>query len=146
MKKALIMAFALVFASQTGVLFAGDKGDKAGCKMCAKDGVECSPRHHKAKWQEKRLERMTKQLGLTPEQKEKISAIFKENDDKIAAEAQKTKETVKTIMQDTDKQVTAALTPGQAKKYVEMKEERKAKAGKMRHHMKDGKRMKGEAK
>jgi len=57
------------------------------------------------KWQEKKIEKMSKNLNLTAEQKDKLSAIMKENGEKIKAEWQKCQEAVKVIREGEDQQI-----------------------------------------
>lgn len=137
MKRAVSMLIAIVFAAQVGgPLFAGEQ---AGCKCCGKDGAQCRMEQRQGKMQEKRLERLTKELNLTPEQKDKVAAILKENGDKAKAEMQKTRETVNAMLQDTNKQIEAVLTPEQTQKFEKMQAERKAKMEKKFHHEGDEK-------
>ena len=79
--------------------------------------MSASDMEYRASGQEKKLERLTKDLNLTQEQNEKVSVILKESSGKIAAERQRVYDTDKTIKTDTDKKVKEVLTPEQAKKY-----------------------------
>ncbi|MDD5491582.1 MAG: hypothetical protein PHV60_02740 [bacterium] len=78
-------------------------------------------------WQAKRLERLSKELNLTAEQKEKVAGIFKESDAKIKAVMEKAKEDLNTIRDTGGKQIMAILTPEQARKFDEMNAERQKK-------------------
>jgi len=89
--------------------------------MSAKDDKDAG------KWQEKKIEKMSKDLNLTAEQKDKLAAIMKENDEKIKAEWQKCQEAVKVIREGKDQQIKAVLTPEQAQKYEKNQAERKEK-------------------
>ena len=62
---------------------------------------------------EKRVERMTKTLDLNAEQKTKIEAIFKAQQEKAKA-----------LHEETDASVKAVLTPEQATKFDVMQEKR----------------------
>jgi len=84
----------------------------------------------KSKWQEKRIEKMAKDLNLTADQKEKVSAIWKENGDKRDAEMQKNRDAMKAIKDDEDQQIKALLTPEQSQKYEKQQAERKEKMDK----------------
>jgi Spy/CpxP family protein refolding chaperone len=126
MKKAVALVFAALFAVQlAGTAFAGDK--------------KCQ-----GKWQEKRVERLTKDLSLTAEQQGKITSIFKENDEKHKAEMEKMREAMKAEKAETDQKIQAILTPEQNQKFETMKAERQAKMEKMKEKKakKMGKKMK----
>lgn len=71
----------------------------------------------------KRLERLEKELGLTPEQKEKISKILHDNWTKTKEEMKKMREVVKKIRQETDKQIEKLLTQEQVEKFRKMSQE-----------------------
>lgn len=80
-------------------------------------------------WQAKRLDRMAKDLNLSVEQKDKIAAIFKENDAKAKVVMDKVKEDMDAIRATGDKQVKEVLTPEQVQKYDKIKEEMQKKVG-----------------
>lgn len=63
-----------------------------------------------------RVERLTKELDLTPEQKTKVEAIFKEQQEKF-----------KIIHEETQKQLQEVLTKEQMTKMDEMKMQRREK-------------------
>ncbi len=72
-----------------------------------------------------RLERLNKELQLSPEQKTKMEAIFKEQHEKFQA-----------IHEESHKRIKEVLTPEQLKKWEEMKEENMEKHKQMmeQHH------------
>ena len=63
-----------------------------------------------------RIERMTKELNLTPDQKTKVEALFKEQHEKFKAIHEETQTKLKTI-----------LTPDQMTKMEELKKQRREK-------------------
>ena len=79
--------------------------------------------------QTERLNRLAKDLNLTAEQKDKIGAIFKENETKAKAAMDKTREEMKTLRDAGEKKIKAVLTPEQAKKFEEMQAEMRKKMG-----------------
>lgn len=106
MKKAVSMLFAgLLIASSCGVVFAKDGKDKD------------KPR-------ETRLEKLTSSLGLTPEQKGKVSVILEDTLAKIKETSAKSIDARKAIFDDESTKITPLLTPEQAKKYEAGRAER----------------------
>ncbi|MCB4792113.1 MAG: hypothetical protein LHV68_09520 [Elusimicrobia bacterium] len=117
MRRLVAMVLACVFALQVyGLSYAMDCGE--GCKHCQKK-VEKSMDKHLAK--------MTKELSLTPEQKEKVGAILKEKSDKIKAEMQKMCDAKKAIKDESYQKIKEVLTPEQVQKFDEMKQKREEK-------------------
>lgn len=72
-----------------------------------------------------RLERLNKELQLSPEQKTKLEAIFKEQHEKFRA-----------IHEESHKRIKEILTPEQVTKWSEMKEQHEEKHKQMmeQHH------------
>ena len=104
--------FAAVLALQVSLpVFAEGKGDPA-------------------KKQEQRLEKMTKDLNLTPDQKEKVGAILKEQGEKNKADMQKCQDTMKANRDSLDQNIKSVLTPEQVTKFEKMQADRKAKMDK----------------
>jgi periplasmic protein CpxP/Spy len=95
-KKIITLALALVLPL-TAAAFPGDNGDFGG--------------HHA-----NRVERLTKSLDLTPEQKTKVEAIFKEQQEKF-----------KSIHEETQKRLREVLTKEQMTKMDDMKKQRREK-------------------
>jgi periplasmic protein CpxP/Spy len=95
-KKIIILALAFALPL-TASAFPGDKGDFEG--------------HHA-----KRVERLTKELNLTPEQTPKVEAIFKEEHEKI-----------KVIHEESQKRLQEVLTKEQMTKMDEMKKQHREK-------------------
>lgn len=123
MKKFLAVVIVGIFVMGSGLALAKDM--QGECKVAPDKKME----QKKKNWQTKRLERMAKELSLTTEQKDKVAAIFKENDAKAKAVMDKAKEEMNAIRDTGDKQVKAVLTPEQVKKYDEMKAEMQKKMG-----------------
>ena len=92
-KKIITLALALALPL-TAAAFPGGQGDFEG--------------HHA-----NRIERLTKELDLTPEQKTKVEAIFKEQHEKF-----------KIIHEETQKQLQEVLTKEQMTKMDDMKKQR----------------------
>lgn len=95
-KKIITLALALALPL-TVAAFPGDKGGFEG--------------HHA-----NRVERLTKNLDLTPEQKTKVEAIFKEQEEKF-----------KIIHEETQKRLQEVLTKEQMTKMDDMKKQRQEK-------------------
>ena len=75
---------------------------------------------------EKRFEKLSAGLSLTPEQKEKVSAIMQDTDDKIKAEKNLSFKNVIQLLRDENTQIKSLLSPEQLKKFSSMKKEKKA--------------------
>jgi Spy/CpxP family protein refolding chaperone len=106
-----------------------------GMLMVQGFGLAFADEKDQSKMHEKRIEKLTKELNLTADQKDKVSSILKESGEKIKAEMEKVREVIK---QDTDQKIKAVLTPEQAVKYDAQKAERRAKMEKkMKEENKD---------
>lgn len=123
MKKLLAVMIVGLFVLGSGLALA--KEMKKECPVAPDKKVE----QKKEDWQAKRLDRMAKELNLTAEQKEKIAAIFKENDIKVKTVMDKAKKDMNAIRDTNEKQIKAVLTPEQAKKHDEMKAGMQKKMG-----------------
>jgi periplasmic protein CpxP/Spy len=95
-KKIITLALALALPL-TAAAFPGDQGDFEG--------------HHA-----NRVERLTKELNLTPEQKTKVEAIFKAQQEKF-----------KVIHEETHKRLQEVLTKEQMSEMDDMKKQRREK-------------------
>jgi len=71
---------------------------------------------------QKQLERLSRELGLTKEQEEKISRAMKEGWEKISEEMKKMQEKALAIRKKTDSQIEKLLTPDQLEKFRELKQ------------------------
>jgi protein CpxP len=107
-KKIITLALALALPL-TVAAYPGNKGDFDG--------------HHA-----NRVEHLTKNLELTPEQKTKVEAIFKEQEEKL-----------KIIHEETHKRLQEVLTKDQITKLDELKKQRHEKWQKKREALKDQK-------
>ena len=105
-KKIITLALALALPL-TVAAFPGDNGGFEG--------------HHAD-----RVERLTKDLNLTPEQKTKVEAIFKEQDEKF-----------KIIHEETQKRLQEVLTKEQLTKFDELKKQRHEKWQQKHEALKD---------
>ena len=105
MKKAVsVLCAGLLLVSVCGLVFAKDGKDKA------------KPR-------ETRLEKLTKELGLTPEQKGKVSVILDETQAKVKEASAKSVDARKAIFDNESTKITPLLTPEQSKKYEAIRAE-----------------------
>ena len=129
MKKVTAMLVASLFAMQIcGVALASD--DKGSCEKWAQKKSE--------KMMEKHLNKMSKSLNLTPEQKEKVSAIMKERAEKHKAEIQKAQDSMKAVRDESDQKIREVLTPEQAQKFDKQIQDRNEKMDKkMKKHQDD---------
>ncbi len=114
MKKLLGVVLVSVFMLGAGLALAREMQRQCQ-RPCAPDG---KMEQKQGDWQAKRLDRMAKELNLTAEQKNKVSAIM-----------DKTQEEMKAVRDAREKKVKAVLTPDQAKKFDEMKAEMQKKMG-----------------
>jgi len=78
-------------------------------------------------YHQKRLERLSRELGLTKEQEEKISQTMEEGWRKIKEEMKKMRERTLAIKKNTDKQIEKLLNPEQLEKFRKLKEELREK-------------------
>lgn len=124
MKRIIAIFFMAIFAiSASSSVYA------MHCKCNQEDMGKCMEKHH-----DKMLDKMSKKLALTPEQKEKVAAVMKENGEKAKVEMQKMHEAMKAIQDEADKKIKELLTPEQIQKFDKMQEEQKAKSEKKMHH------------
>lgn len=107
-KKIITLALALALPL-TVAAFPGDRGDFGG--------------HHA-----QRIEHLTQSLNLNPEQKTKVEALFKEQDEKF-----------KVIHDETHKRLQEILTKEQMSKMDEMKKQRHEKWQKKHEALQDQK-------
>jgi len=88
---------------------------------------------------EKRMEALTKNLGLSADQQTAVKAALEAQRDKMADVRKETGEKKKAIRADTDKQITSVLNDQQKAKYEKMVSERKDKIKKSWSHKKGAK-------
>lgn len=74
---------------------------------------------------ERKFKRFTKELNLTPDQQEKIKAIFKEKHGKIDMAREKTRPAYKAIREKAKQEIRALLTEDQIVKFNALEEKRK---------------------
>lgn len=117
MKKFVAVLVALLFVTSAGLALA--EGMKCECKM-DKTG----------KGQDKRVERLAKELKLTEDQKAKVTAILKEDEPQMKALQDKMMADQKAIRDASDQKIKAVLTPDQAKQYDQIKEKHQKKMDK----------------
>ena len=131
MKRAISMLLAFVFAASVCSIAIADEGWGEKGK-----GMSMEQMH------KKHLDKMTKDLNLTPEQQTKMADIMKAKGEKMQAEKKKMEDAMKVIKDDYNNKVKSVLTPEQATKYDAMMAEKKAKMEKK--HEKIEKKMKKE--
>ncbi len=130
MKKLLAVVIVGIFMLGAGVVFAKEmQGEGPGPRERKMERKDYRMEKGKEDWQAKRIERMDRNLNLTAEQKDKVAAIFKENDAKTKAAMDKAKKEMDAIRDAGHKKVKTVLTPEQAKKFDEMKAEMQKKMG-----------------
>jgi Spy/CpxP family protein refolding chaperone len=85
---------------------------------------------------EQQMEKMTKDLSLTDEQKPKVEAVLKDSAKKrqeifadTSMDRQQMREKMRPIMEEQNKKLKEILTPDQMEKYTKMQDEMKKKAG-----------------
>jgi len=106
-----------------------------GLSFAMDDKMECKSDKKMMEEQAKHLEKMTKDLNLTPDQKSKVEVILKEKGDKMKAEMQKMQDDKKAIKDEADQKIKDILTPEQLQKFDKIQAEHKAK---MEKKMKKG--------
>ena len=74
---------------------------------------------------ERQLERMTKNLKLTPDQQSKVKAALDERNEKMKEIHKECGEKMKAVHEETDSKISAVLTPDQKTKFDRMREEMK---------------------
>ena len=119
-----IIALLLILSPMVSPVRADYDGDKDPQKM--------EEMHQK--WQQKRLERMTQKLALSPDQQASVKTAL---DDQNAKMTDLHKQ-MQTIHEDTENKITALLNDDQKTKYAAMREEMKKKreeGGKEHHRM-----------
>lgn len=133
MKRTISMFLALVFTASVCSIAIADEG------WGDKDKGMSMEQMHK-----KKLDKMTTDLNLTPDQQTKIADIMKVSGEKMQAAKKRKEEEMKAMKDDYNSQVKAVLTPDQATKYDAMMAEHKASMEKKKGMMKK-KMMKEEA-
>jgi Spy/CpxP family protein refolding chaperone len=132
MKKLVSMFVAVLFvAGLCGSVMAGD--DKSSEKSEKKVAEKTENKL------EKHLDQLTKELNLTPEQREQVFVIMKEKDERRKTEMEKKQKVVVATKEDADTKIKAVLTPEQAAKFDKMKENQKEKMDKMKKEPKEKK-------
>ena len=87
------------------------------------------------------VSRLDRQLSLTDDQKAKITPIIADRQQKMqalmtdqSASRREKRQKMKSIMQDSDNKIKAALTDEQKQKYTEMQQHRREQMKERRHH------------
>jgi len=99
---------------------------KTGEEVMSKEKTEMIEQK-RGEYHQKRLERLSRELGLTKEQEEKISQTMEEGWGKIREEMKKMRERTLAIRKNTDKQIEKLLNPEQLEKFRKLKEELREK-------------------
>lgn len=101
-------------------------GAKPGEGWMGKEKME----QRREEFHRNRLETLSRELGLSKEQEEKISRIMKKGWEKIVEEMRKMRERVLAIRKETDSQIEKLLSAEQAEKFKQLKEKLKEKSSK----------------
>jgi protein CpxP len=103
------------------------------CGPCM-DKKDCPPEMCRTgeKMHTKRVESLTKKLGLSPEQKGSLEAILTEDAQAMKAEMEKMKSEMKARKEAQDAKIKAILTPEQAAKFDEIQKKNAEKMEKMK--------------
>jgi len=100
----------------------------AGAGLALAEGMKCESNMDKqGKGQEKRVNRLAKELKLTEDQKTKVAAIFKEDEPQMKVFMDKMMADMKVMRDASDQKVKSILTPDQAKQYDQIKEKHQKK-------------------
>jgi len=95
---------------------------KTGEEIMSKEKTE-TIEEKREEYHQKRLERLSTELGLTKEQEEKISQTMEEGWLKIREEMKKMREKTLAIRKKIDRQIEKFLTPEQIEKFRRLKKE-----------------------
>jgi len=82
----------------------------------------------RGEYHQKQVERLSRELGLTKEQEEKISQTMEQGWLKIREEMKKMRERTLAIKKNTDKQIEKLLNPEQLEKFRKLKEKLREKS------------------
>ncbi len=123
MKKAIIaVAIACLFMVSAGVVLAeGPKSENKPAPMMKMD--------QKENWQDKILDKMTADLGLTLAQRDKAAVIINESETKGKALMDKMREDMKVLREASEQKMKAILTEEQVQKYDQLTQNRQQKMG-----------------
>jgi Spy/CpxP family protein refolding chaperone len=105
----------------------------AGVVLGALGMIAFKPLGHAGRWgnpekfHNRMMERFTSELGLTPDQRQKISAILQEARVKIEALRAQTRPRFEEIRSATETQIRGLLTPEQQEKFEQMNVRMKAR-------------------
>jgi periplasmic protein CpxP/Spy len=120
-----LLALALATAGLAPVAFAQDNA-------AAGSSSQSTAPQHAAPDPQKQAARLTKRLGLSDDQTSKITTIFQNQQQQVAAargdsslSQQDLRSKLHSIRQNTDTQINAVLTPAQQTQYANMKQQMK---------------------
>jgi len=99
---------------------------KTGEEIMSKEKTEMIE-EKREEYHQKRLQRLSTELGLTKEQEEKISQTMEQGWLKIREEMKKMRERTLAIKKNTDKQIEKLLNPEQLEKFRKLKEKLREK-------------------
>lgn len=100
---------------------------KTGEEVMSKEKTEMIEQK-RGEFHKEHLGRLSRELGLTKEQEEKISQTMEEGWGKIREEMKKMRERALAIRKKTDRQIEKLLTPEQLEKFRELKEKLREKS------------------
>jgi len=99
----------------------------SGVAYCADQKTEKKGSEFAQKWSDKKIDKLVKELKLSPEQREKISSLIKDTSEDITEITQKMSDKLKALQEKFEKKFKAVLSEEQAKMYDKAKEKKKAK-------------------
>ena len=120
-----VVVFSVIFVMPARQVVFGYHGKSDEISQKPEEGYR-SDKMRKERWgefQKNRVDRLADLLSLTPEQKEKISAILEDGKKQIDAERENMKKRVAELRNSTDKKIENVLNEEQKKKFRAHKEE-----------------------
>lgn len=112
MKKIAVVVGVCLFMVSAGVVLAAE----AKKEMQPAPPMKMEPQN----WQEKILDKMTTDLGLTPAQRDKVAVIISESEAQGKAIMDKMKEDLKVLRVASEQKLKAVLTKEQVQKYDQL--------------------------
>ncbi len=116
MKKIILVLIASVFVLQL-----------SGIAFCDEMKTEKKGPDFSQKWSDRKIDKLVKELKLTPEQRAKISELIKDTSEDITEITQKMTDKVKALQEKFEKKLKGIMTDEQAQKYEKAKAAKKAK-------------------
>ncbi|MCA9407923.1 MAG: hypothetical protein H6755_08070 [Candidatus Omnitrophica bacterium] len=128
MKKSLVLTIAVLALSSAPAF--------AHCGTCGIGEAKGSKMMDKENWMKEKMDKMSEELGLSPEQVTQVEGIMKTKMEKKKAVHDEAENKMEEIKAEYKESLKGVLTPEQLEKYEAMKDEK----GSMKGSMKDGKK------